>query len=247
MSQPHDASVRTYDAVPPSVFDADPALGLDSAPRGGLAEGHPAGHSHQDTQPTAFVRPATEADLEALGQVHSAVMTASLDAAHRDAHGTALPASLTALLDPQVLAAGWREAVTAPPSPVHHLLVATQAGQVVGLVALAPSRGTIVRVDDAGAATDEPVPSHAEELGAEIVALGVLPSAQRAGHGSRLLAAASDVARADHATTLLAWAVRGDASLAGLLAQAGLERTGSTRQLPVGQGVVEECWAAALD
>ena len=45
---------------------------------------------------------------------------------------------------------------------------------------------------------------------------------------------------------MVVWAVRGDESLEGLLTAAGMERTGSWRELPVGQGVVEDCWAAAL-
>ncbi len=69
---------------------------------------------------------------------------------------------------------------------------------------------------------------------------------QRRGHGSRLLAAAVDLARADGATALSAWAVRGDESLTGLLTAAGLARTGAHRQLPIGEGVTEDCWAALI-
>ena len=57
---------------------------------------------------------------------------------------------------------------------------------------------------------------------------------------------AADHARADGARVLLVWAVRGDESVRGLLAGAGLERTPSRRELPVGRGVTEECWGAAL-
>ena len=57
---------------------------------------------------------------------------------------------------------------------------------------------------------------------------------------------AADHARADGARVLLVWAVRGDESVRGLLAGAGLERTRSRRELPVGRGVTEECWGAAL-
>lgn len=282
---PSPATRGTYDAVAPSVFDADPALGLDTHPRGGLE-----GYSHHDAGSTSSagsatsagratassVRPAREADLEALGAVHAAVMRASLDTAHRATHGRPVPPELLALIDPQVLAAGWHDAVAAPPSPAHQVLVAVEAGQVVGLVALAPTQGRAVEVDadgqpvrsdaeagtgardaaadtwaadEAGAheAADTRVrDAAADEAGVEIVALGVAPSRQRAGHGSRLLAAATDTARQAGATTLLVWAVRGDDSLASLLTAAGLERTRSHRELPVGDGVTEDCWAAAL-
>ena len=72
------------------------------------------------------------------------------------------------------------------------------------------------------------------------------PERQRRGHGSRLLAAATDRARAQGADVLLVWAVRGDESLTGFLRGAGLKRTESFRRLPVGQGVIEDCWAAVL-
>ena len=183
-----------------------------------------------------FVREATGEDLEAIGRVHAASMLASLRAAHAAAHaGAPLPAGVVAMIAAPVLAAGWERAVLAPPSPRHRVLVATEGGEVVGLLGLAPTRG--LAQGDPGA---EPEPA------VEITALGVDPARQRCGHGSRLLAAAADHARADGACVLLVWAVRGDESVRGLLAGAGLERTRSRRELPVGRGVAEECWGAAL-
>ncbi len=183
-----------------------------------------------------FVREATGDDLEAIGRVHAASMLASLRAAHASAHdGAPLPAGVVAMIAAPVLAAGWERAVLSPPSPRHRVLVATEGGEVVGLLGLAPTRG--LAQGDPGA---EPEPA------VEITALGVDPARQRSGHGSRLLAAAADHARADGARVLLVWAVRGDESVRGLLAGAGLERTRSRRELPVGRGVTEECWGAAL-
>lgn len=183
-----------------------------------------------------FVREATGEDLEAIGRVHAASMLASLRAAHASAHdGAPLPAGVVAMIAAPVLAAGWERAVLAPPSPRHRVLVATEGGEVVGLLGLAPTRG--LAQGDPGA---EPEPA------VEITAFGVDPARQRCGHGSRLLAAAADHARADGARVLLVWAVRGDESVRGLLAGAGLERTPSRRELPVGRGVTEECWGAAL-
>ena len=183
-----------------------------------------------------FVREATGDDLEAIGRVHAASMLASLRVAHAAAHdGAPLPGGVVAMIAAPVLAAGWERAVLAPPSPRHRVLVATEGGEVVGLLGLAPTQG--LAQGDPGA---EP------ESAAEITALGVDPTRQRSGHGSRLLAAAADHARADGARVLLEWAVRGDESVRGLLAGAGLERTPSRRELPVGRGVTEECWGAAL-
>ena len=76
--------------------------------------------------------------------------------------------------------------------------------------------------------------------------MAVSPDHQRTGHGSRLLAAAVDLARADGAGVLLVWAVRGDESLTRLLAGAGLVPTGASRSLPVGRGVTEACWGASI-
>ena len=138
---------------------------------------------------------------------------------------------------------------------------------VVGLVGLAPTElttdggaaGTAADTDSSdspgGAAgtgsadarnTAGSERAPAAEQVAEITALGVAPERQRRGHGSRLLAAAVDIARQDGATMLAAWTVRGDESLARLLTQAGLKPTGSHRTLPVGSGVTEDCWAARI-
>ncbi|WP_243106959.1 GNAT family N-acetyltransferase [Actinomyces lilanjuaniae] len=89
---------------------------------------------------TGFVREARPNDLPAIGTVHAASMLASLEAGHRSAHGTDLPEGVRAMVAPPVVATGWQEAVTSPPSPDHHVLVATQEGTVVGLLGLAPTR-----------------------------------------------------------------------------------------------------------
>ncbi|PHP52243.1 GNAT family N-acetyltransferase [Actinomyces ruminis] len=195
-----------------------------------------------------FVREATGADLEAIGRVHAAAMLASLRAAYTAAHDAPLPAGVEAMVAPPVIAAGWEQAVLSPPSPAHRVLVAVGEGEVVGLVGVAPSpSGTDAAGEDGGYAADAgagAVP--AANRGMEITALGVAPEQQRRGHGSRLLAAVTDQARAQGAGVLLVWAVRGDESLDGFLRGAGLTRTKSFRRLPVGQGVIEDCWAAVL-
>ncbi|WP_299049175.1 GNAT family N-acetyltransferase [uncultured Actinomyces sp.] len=212
-----------------------------------------------------FVREARAEDLEAVGAVHAAAMTASLDAAHRTAHDVGVPEGVRAAVSAPVLTAGWRDAVCAPPSPAHHVLVATQDGEVVGLAALAPlpdvrqggptdagRAGTPSSVDGVGLGPTGADGATAGPAGAgpvraaELTALAVSPDHQRAGHGSRLLAAAVDLARADGAGVLLVWAVRGDESLTRLLAGAGLAPTGASRSLPVGRGVTEACWGASI-
>ena len=53
-------------------------------------------------------------------------------------------------------------------------------------------------------------------------------------------------ARAGGAEVLLVWTPRGDQAFTAFLSGAGLTLTGSRRELPVGLGVIEECWAAVL-
>ncbi|MDO4244253.1 MAG: GNAT family N-acetyltransferase [Actinomyces sp.] len=213
------------DTVPASADPVSPAAGSSPADPG---------------RPGGFVREARPEDLEAMGRLHAAAILASLEAAHQTEHGgQVLPEGVRAMVSAPVITAGWEQAVLEPPSPEHHVLVATQDDEegrrVVGLVGLAPAHGT--------------PPDGAEgpgQRGVELTALAVDPAHQRQGHGSRLLAAAADHARVVGAEVLLAWAPRGDASLAGFLGGAGLTLTGSHRELPVGRGVVEECWAALM-
>ncbi|BDA63299.1 GNAT family N-acetyltransferase [Actinomyces capricornis] len=241
----------------PSVFDADPIAGLD-ARTGGLES--PSRGAHEHGEPGAgrssaggFVRPARNEDLPQIGKIHAVTMRASLEAAHDSAHGSPLPEGVRAMISAPVITEGWREAVTSPPTPQHRVLVATQDGQVVGLLGMAPTRAADGEEPRPGAPTgagdDGANPGgaqEAQETAAEITALGVAPEHQLHGHGSRLLAAAVDLARQDGASALVAWSVRGDESLTRLLQAVGMAPTGAHRRLPVGQGVTEDCWAASL-
>ena len=188
------------------------------------------------------MRPARAEDLTAIGRVQAATMLASLEAGHNAEHSAPLPEGVRAMIAAPVIAAGWEAAVAEPPSPEHHVLVATTAQAdaanrtVVGLLGLAPTQS----MDAEG---------HVDEAGVqavEVTALGVEPASQRRGHGSRLLAAAADLARQDGARALVAWAVRGDESISRLLSSVGMAPTGAHRVLGVGEGITEDCWAASL-
>ena len=80
----------------------------------------------------------------------------------------------------------------------------------------------------------------------EVTALGRGAEQSTPRHGSRLLAAAADLARQDGARALVAWTVRGDESVSRLLASVGMAPTGAHRVLGVGEGITEDCWAASL-
>ena len=143
------------------------------------------------------VRPAVAADVDAVGAVqHRAWST--------DYRGV-LPDGLLDAITPQLLAEQWREAVTAPPSPAHQVLVACAGATRVGFVA----------VDGEG----------------EIVALWVDPAHQRQGHGSRLLAAAADTARTHGIAELNVWCALPDEARRRFLTSAGFEADGGLRDL----------------
>ena len=232
-----------------SVLGTDPLAGLSPDLDAPTPHHHSPGardcaeHDHNGPQtPGGFVRPARVEDLTAIGQVQAATMLASLQAGHTAEHGAPLPQGVRAMIAAPVIAAGWEAAVAEPPSPEHHVLVATTAQAdaasrtVVGLLGLAPTQSMDAEghVDEAGVQT------------VEVTALGVEPASQRRGHGSRLLAAAVDLARQDGARALVAWAVRGDESVSRLLSSVGMAPTGAHRVLGVGEGITEDCWAASL-
>jgi GNAT superfamily N-acetyltransferase len=163
----------------------------------------------------ASVRPATAADVDAVGAVHSR--------SWRAGYADHLPAEVLTALDPAALAGAWSGAVTAPPSPRHHVLVACAGSTVVGFLAC----------DDAG----------------ELVGLHVDPVHQRRGHGSRLLAAAADLAREDAVPALVAWCPLVDTARRAFLESAGFGPDGAWRELevPGADGLREARLVAALD
>src|SRR5690625_7874960 len=77
-------------------------------------------------------------------------------------------------MDADAFASSWRNAITRPPSAAHRVFVACAGPAVVGFAAAAPAHFH---------------PDSARADSVEIVALIVDPPRQRAGHGSRLLAA----------------------------------------------------------
>ena len=153
--------------------------------------------------PDAGVRAARPADAPALGRVHARAWAAS--------YGDLLPAAP----DETQLADAWTQAVTAPPSSRHRVLVATAGEHVVWFAALAPS-------PDADAA---------EGADAELLVLLVDPDALGRGHGSRLLNASADVLADSGARRLRAWVPEPDADRQRFLAGAGFAADGATRVL----------------
>jgi ribosomal protein S18 acetylase RimI-like enzyme len=168
----------------------------------------------------AAVRPARRADAEAVAAVQSR--------AWRRAFGALLAPDA---MDAAGLAEVWASAIGAPPSPRHTVLVATAGGTVVGFVAVAPAGDP-----DLGA-----------EVG-EIVVLAVDPAHQRAGHGSRLLAAATDTLREAGFTGAVVWLPLPDAVMQNFFTSAGMVVDGARRTLgaPDGSTVTQARLSAAL-
>jgi GNAT superfamily N-acetyltransferase len=138
-----------------------------------------------------------------------------------------LPALVIESLSVDVAQQAWQRAVTAPPSPRHHVLVAQEQDRTVGFVAVGPA-------DDLE--PDDPEP----ETTVAVAPLLVEPRWGRRGHGSRLLAAAVDHARGDGMTRAIAWVPEGDVASREFLASAGWAPDGLARALDTGAGELRE-------
>lgn len=138
------------------------------------------------------------------------------------AWSTLLGAEAVAALPREEILASWEAAIVAPPSREHRVLVATDGPLVVGFAALAP--------------------------GGDVVALEVAPQHRRAGHGSRLLAAAADTIRLQGGTDLRGWAIDGDDAREQFLRGAGLADGGVRRGIDGPDGeITERLWRAELE
>jgi ribosomal protein S18 acetylase RimI-like enzyme len=156
----------------------------------------------------AAVRPATRADAGAVGAVQSR--------AWRQAFGALVAPDA---MDPAGLADVWADAIASPPSPRHAVLVATAGGTVVGFVAVAPAQD----------------PDLGPDVG-EILVLAVDPAHQHAGHGSRLLAAATDTLREARFSGAVVWLPLPDAVLENFFTSAGMVADGGRRTLAAPEG-----------
>jgi GNAT superfamily N-acetyltransferase len=149
----------------------------------------------------------------------------------RTAYERFLPTSVLEALDVGTAAEAWGAAVAEPPSPAHHVLVATEGTALVGFAAVGPS-------DEEDAQPGE----------AAVAALLVEPRWGRRGHGSRLLAAAVDHLREDGVTRLVAWVPDGDSASTAFYESAGWEWDGKARILRADRGSVREIrWHTALE
>ncbi|MBL0886509.1 GNAT family N-acetyltransferase [Myceligenerans indicum] len=149
-----------------------------------------------------------------------AAVTAIQLGAWRATHDTALGEDVMERLDAELMRERWKAAIETAPGPGFAVLVALDGPDLVGFAAVAPG---------------------------QVMSLEVAPAHRRAGHGSRLLAAAVDRLRADGAREVTTWVLDGDTARERFLADCGLGADGTERTLATGpRNVVERRWSASI-
>ncbi|HEX6468882.1 MAG TPA: GNAT family N-acetyltransferase [Streptosporangiaceae bacterium] len=157
------------------------------------------------------VRRARRADTDAVARIQMRAWRAN----YRQFVPASVLAELTGADAAEVWRQRWAEAVTAPPSPRHLLLVAVAEDAVVGFAACGPA-------DEA---------DHDPETTAELVTLRVDPDHAREGHDSRLLAAVADLLRDEGFTTVITWLFDADEEQRAFFVSAGWAPDGARRTL----------------
>jgi GNAT superfamily N-acetyltransferase len=174
------------------------------------------------------VRPARPADAAEVARVQ--VVT------WRTAYRRVLPASVLDDWDTDAATASWRAAVESPPTPGHGVLVALEGQTVVGFAAFGTAELT---------AGEQP---HAAGPTTELSTLLVEPRWGRRGHGSRLLAAVTDIAKAGGAARLQTWLLEPDRVAADFYESTGWAPDGWARTLETGAEPLREIrWHTLLD
>ncbi|HEX5741804.1 MAG TPA: GNAT family N-acetyltransferase [Pilimelia sp.] len=172
-----------------------------------------------------YVRPARPAEADAIARIQLGTW--------REAYRRLLPRHVLDAVEEPDLAAAWRTAITAPPTPRHRVLVAVEQGeqeQLVGFAASGPADA------EALAPQEPPLPADV----AAVTELLVVPRWGRRGHGSRLLAASVDLWRGDGFRVAVAWAYERDPATRGFLQAAGWEPDGTVRALDVDDLLVNQ-------
>jgi GNAT superfamily N-acetyltransferase len=156
-----------------------------------------------------FVRPARPADAAEIARIQVATW--------RTAYRRLFPRQVLDALDEPEIAANWRDAIVAPPTEWHRVLVAveqaTESSYVVGFIAFGPG---------------------------ELIELLVEPRWGRRGHGSRMLAAAVDHWRDSGTSSALFWVLDQDPATRKFLTSAGWAPDGETRALDVDDMLVPQ-------
>lgn len=176
-----------------------------------------------------YVRPAQPGDAAEVARIQISTW--------QTAYRRLLPQSVLTNLDPAWTTDRWLEAIVAPPTERHRVLVAVEqpdgaaatgkaaSAYLVGFAATGPA-------DEAALAPGEAVADLGDAV-ASITELLVEPRWGRRGHGSRLLSACMDLCRSDRFTTAVYWTFVDEPAVRGLLESAGWGPDGTTRSLDV--------------
>lgn len=182
-----------------------------------------------------YVRPAQLSDCTRIAQIQVPNMISSL----REGTDEELPASAFAQLTPESVQAAWEQTLQRPPAPGAHVLAAVSSEKLVGFAAVS--------------LTEEPRKAATQvgqwpSLAVEISALEVDEGERGNGHGSRLLAAVTELGTESGAGRVQVWVVAGDQARIRFYQGAGLAPAGLRRRLQVGQtSIFEHLWWARLD
>jgi GNAT superfamily N-acetyltransferase len=165
------------------------------------------------------VRPATPADAGEIARIQ--VVT------WRHGYAEILPTVVLEQLTEHPALVAWTQALTDPPTPQHRVLVAQEGDELVGFAVVAPA-------DDLQ--PEDPEPQSTIGIGPILVE----PRWGRRGHGSRLMAAATDLARADGMTRAVSWVPEADTVSREFMIGAGWATDGLVRALDTGAGELRE-------
>lgn len=165
------------------------------------------------------VRPATETDVDEIARIQVETW--------RLGYASVLPAEVLDALSIEAARSAWLAAITSAPSARHRLLVAFEQQWLVGFVACTP---------DEDPEPGDPEPGSTLAIGPLLVE----PRWGRRGHGSRLLAAAVDTARADGMTRAVCWIPEGDTASREFFVSAGWAPDGLARALDTGADELRE-------
>ena len=165
------------------------------------------------------VRPARESDVGEIARIQ-------VETWHFT-YADVLPADALAGLTVEAATAAWQPAIVTPPTRRHHVLVANEGEWTVGFTAFGPA-------DDLQAEDVDPDATIA------VGPLIVESRWRRRGHGSRLMAAAVDLARLDGMTRAVAWVPESDTGTREFLAGAGWAPDGLIRALDTGASELRE-------
>jgi GNAT superfamily N-acetyltransferase len=174
------------------------------------------------------VRLARPEDAEAIARVQ--VVT------WRAAYRALLPPAVLDDWDESAAVAAWRAAVVTPPTPGHGVLVALDGAELTGFAAFGPAEL---------APEEQPLPDGPTN---EVTALLVEPRWGRRGHGSRLLAAVTDLAAAAGVRRLQLWLPEEDDVTGRFLTGAGWATDGWVRTLDTGTSTLRQHrWETLLE